>query len=166
MGIRNNVKLFSAGKVISAFGVVKRMALGADLVYSARGMMLALGCIQALRCNANVCPAGVATTDPYLVEGLVPRDKRVRVKNFHEETVKAVGEYLGAMGIARTTDLSPWHVMIRVENDEIKHYGEIYNYLKDGELLNGPSSEAYGRAYEAALAESFLHKDDFKHPHH
>src|SRR5690606_34645678 len=128
-----HVRLISAGKLISAFGIVKRMALGADLCYSGRGMMLAVGCIQALRCNANVCPAGVATTDPYLVEGLVPGDKRIRVKNYHEETVKAVAEYLGAMGVGQTSALRPWHVMHRIGHEEIKHYGEIYSYLEEGE---------------------------------
>ena len=46
----------SSGKVTTGFEMIKLIALGADLVYSARGMLLALGCIQALKCNSNDCP--------------------------------------------------------------------------------------------------------------
>eukprot|EP00903_Cladosiphon_okamuranus_P000732 g730.t1 len=48
-----------------------KLSQGADATYSARAMMLALGCIQALECNKNSCPTGVATQDPELVAGLV-----------------------------------------------------------------------------------------------
>jgi glutamate synthase domain-containing protein 2 len=166
LGIRQHMRIFSAGKLLTAFEIVKRMALGADLCYSARGMMLALGCIQALRCNANVCPAGVATSDPYLVEGLVPGDKRIRVKNYHEETVKAVAECLGAMGVSHTSELRPWNIMHRVGREEVRHYAEIYNFLEEGELLRDQIPEAYGRAFRAAAAESFGHNGEEYIPHH
>ena len=61
--------------------------------------MFSLGCIQALRCNTNQCPVGVATQDPHLVRGLVVEDKRTRVKNFQEETVDGFLELLGAAGL-------------------------------------------------------------------
>jgi glutamate synthase domain-containing protein 2 len=51
------------------FLVVITLALGADVANSARGFMLSLGCIQALKCNTNKCPTGIATTNPYLMEG-------------------------------------------------------------------------------------------------
>ena len=55
-GLRKDIKIISSGKIATGFGIVKRMCLGADMCYSARAMMMALGCIQALRCNANDCP--------------------------------------------------------------------------------------------------------------
>ena len=55
------------------------MCAGADLVVSARGFMLALGCIQALQCNKNTCPTGITTHDPRLQRGLVVYDKAERV---------------------------------------------------------------------------------------
>lgn len=75
-GLRKKVRLMSSGKVTTGFDMIKLMALGADLVYSARGMMLALGCIQALKCNSNQCPTGVATQDKSLMKGLVVTDKK------------------------------------------------------------------------------------------
>jgi glutamate synthase domain-containing protein 2 len=81
-GLRDRVKIISAGKVwdgsfitlshfqvVSGFSLVKQLALGADLCNCARGMMFALGCIQALKCNTNKCPSGVGTQDPELTKG-------------------------------------------------------------------------------------------------
>jgi glutamate synthase domain-containing protein 2 len=62
--VRNQIKLIASGKVLSGFTVVRTLALGADLCNSARAMMFALGCIQALKCNTNKCPTGIATQDP------------------------------------------------------------------------------------------------------
>ena len=47
-GIRDQVKIFSAGKIATGFHVLLQLAWGADACNSARGMMFALGCIQAV----------------------------------------------------------------------------------------------------------------------
>ena len=62
---------------LNGFNIIKNAALGADMVSSARAMMLALGCIQALECNKNICPTGVATQDPSLMKGLDINDKYI-----------------------------------------------------------------------------------------
>ena len=59
--VRDRIRVIATGKVTSGFAMMKRLALGADACSSARGMMFALGCIQALKCNSNHCPVGVAT---------------------------------------------------------------------------------------------------------
>ena len=79
--LRDHIKILSSGKITTGFSMVKRLSLGADICYSARGMMMALGCIQALKCNTNHCPVGVATQDPALMTGLVVTDKKQRVAN-------------------------------------------------------------------------------------
>jgi glutamate synthase domain-containing protein 2 len=85
--LRKKVRVFCSGKVVSGFDVVSRLAIGADGCHAARAMMMALGCIQALRCNTNRCPTGVATQDPSLMAGLVVEDKAVRVANYPRETL-------------------------------------------------------------------------------
>ena len=70
-------------------------------------MMFALGCIQALRCNTNQCPTGVATQDPELVHGLHVGDKATRVARFHRETVKSFFEVLGAAGLQHPRSSNP-----------------------------------------------------------
>ena len=159
-GLRDKVKLFTAGKVTTGFGIIKRLSLGADAIYSARAMMMALGCIQALRCNTNHCPTGVATQDPSLVAGLVVGDKRKRVTNFHHETLASVRSMLEAMGLDGPQSLRPWHVLKRVGPYEIKNYSEIFSYLKQGEMLRTPVPEALRVAFEGSIAESFKHPSE------
>lgn len=142
-GLRDQVKIIAAGKVTTGFQIIKLLSLGADAVYAARSFMLALGCIQALRCNSNDCPAGVATQDPTLVRGLVVSNKRVRVKNFHNETIRSVSEILGAMGITSITQLSRRHIKKRIDPHTIKHYGELYPVVENKDFINNKIPESY-----------------------
>ena len=155
--LRDRIKLGGTGKIFSAFGMVKTMALGADFCYSARAMMLALGCIQALSCNKNNCPTGIATQKKDLMGGLVIADKRKRVATFHRETMVAFAEMIGAMGLESGDKLRPWHVHRRVSISKTQHYGEIFDYLDDGELLGDDLPPDYERAVKAARAEDFCY---------
>ncbi|MCB0362339.1 MAG: FMN-binding glutamate synthase family protein, partial [Bdellovibrionales bacterium] len=155
--LRDRVKIFASGKVTSGFDVIKYLALGADVVNSARAFMLALGCIQALRCNNNTCPTGVATQDPNLVAGLWVPTKRKRVHSYHEQTIASASEILGAMGVRSTRELRPWHVMRRVGPGKVQHYGEIFEYIKQGSLLGEVIPASFERAISMADSKSFNH---------
>ena len=155
--VRERVKVIASGKISSGFEMLKVLALGADGCYSARGMMLALGCIQALKCNSNHCPVGVATQDKSLMAGLVPSDKAARVANFHQETIESLCELLGAVGLSHANELRPWHIMHRISPTETRHYGELYEYLANGALLQSELPASYKRAVEAASADTFQH---------
>ena len=52
------------------------------MVNVGREAMLAIGCIQAQLCHTNHCPTGVATQHPWLVGGLDPTSKSVRLANY------------------------------------------------------------------------------------
>ena len=117
--------------------------------------MIALGCIQARKCNSNVCPVGVTTQNPSLVGGLVPNDKSKRVYNFHRNTVASASEIMGAMGLDKAEDLRPWHLMRRIEAYEIRNFSEIYEYIETGSLLQDSKPESYARACDAARSDSF-----------
>lgn len=125
-GIRDKVKVLATGKIATAFDIIKLLCIGADATYAARSMLLALGCIQALRCNNNKCPTGVATQDPNLVKGLHIPSKRVRVKNFHNETLHTVAHLIGAMGVSDHRELNRSHLYKRIDENHIKTYAEIH----------------------------------------
>ncbi|MDF1797823.1 MAG: FMN-binding glutamate synthase family protein [Planctomycetota bacterium] len=125
-GLRDEIKLIASGRILTAFQMAQRLAMGADLCASARGMMLALGCIQALRCNSNVCPVGVATQDEHLVAGLVVGHKRVRVMNYQHETVHTLMELCAAAGLRCPSELTRFHINRRVSSTETQTYAEIY----------------------------------------
>ena len=82
------------------------LALGADFCNSARAFMFSVGCIQALRCNTNACPTGVATQNKNLQKGLVMEEKSERVYNFHRNTVKAAMEMLAACGLESIDEIT------------------------------------------------------------
>lgn len=126
--LKKKVRVLAAGRIFTAFDIVKVLALGADACYSARGMMLSLGCIQALVCNQNKCPTGIATQDPELSRGLVVEDKCQRVANFHHGTLEAVAEMMCAMGVSSLSDLKRHHIFRRVDYSSVKNYEELYPY--------------------------------------
>ncbi|MEJ0056910.1 MAG: FMN-binding glutamate synthase family protein [Bacteroidota bacterium] len=136
-GIRNEMKIIAAGKVLTGFHILRAMALGADTCNSARAMMMAVGCIQALECNTNKCPTGVATQDVSLMKGLVVEDKKTRVANYHKNTVESFVELLGAAGLDHPDRINRTHVYRRVFMNLVKTYEEIYPTLPDGCLLPG-----------------------------
>ncbi|MEO8589483.1 MAG: FMN-binding glutamate synthase family protein [Flavobacteriales bacterium] len=103
--LRTRLRVIASGKVLTAASLLKMLATGADLCNSARGFMFSLGCIQALRCNTNSCPTGVATQDKALMRGLVVTDKSERVYHFHKNTLKGVMELLAACGKSDLTEI-------------------------------------------------------------
>ncbi len=127
-GCRDRIRLFAAGRIINGFDMIRAIALGADACYSARGMMFALGCIQALRCNQNNCPTGVATHDPQLQSGLIVEGKKIRVANFHNETVHSAVEILQACGKRNFQELERKDINRRGDNNRVLSYEELYPY--------------------------------------
>jgi len=115
-GLRDEIKVIASGKVLTAFSILRMKALGADICNSARAFMFSLGCIQALKCNSNDCPTGVATQDAELAKGLAVTDKSERVYRFHHNTVVAVLELLGTCGLKHTEEIS---IDMFVKGDEM-----------------------------------------------
>ncbi|MCP4873363.1 MAG: FMN-binding glutamate synthase family protein [Proteobacteria bacterium] len=154
-GLRERTKLIAAGKIATAFHITKLLALGADLTNSARSMMFALGCIQALKCNTNHCPVGVATQDKRLMLGLEVGNKGERVASFHGRTVDGVYELLGAAGLTDPRDLRPFHIVRREGPGEVNTYAEIYPRLPEGSLLSGEAPPWVMRLWHLARPDSF-----------
>jgi glutamate synthase domain-containing protein 2 len=133
--LKKKIRVIASCKVITGFDLVKYIAIGADVCNSARGMMFALGCIQALKCNTNECPVGVATQDHQLQKGLVPGDKATRVANYHKETVKSALAMLTASGLESFNDLNRSYIYKRIDNHTAYSLEGIYPYTKTGSLL-------------------------------
>ncbi|MFT0531307.1 FMN-binding glutamate synthase family protein [Castellaniella hirudinis] len=156
IGLREQIRLGASGKVISAFDMAHIMSLGADWCNSARAYMFAIGCIQAQVCHTGRCPTGVTTQDPERQKALVVADKSVRVANYHANTLKALGELLGAAGLRHPADLRPHHIARRLANGEVRVLSALYPDLQKGELLEGKFRNTIFRtAWPMAQAESF-----------
>ncbi len=134
-GLREDIRLIVSGKILSAFHMIRAMALGADGCNSARAMMFALGCIQALRCNNNNCPTGITTQNPALYKGLDVADKTQRVARYHNATLEAFLKMLSAMGLSDPSEIGPRHVFRRGSDLKVISFADLFPFLEPGQLL-------------------------------
>ena len=141
LNLRQHIRIGAAGKVISAFDIVRTLAIGADWCNAARGYMFALGCIQSMNCHTDRCPTGVATQNQDRQKALEPKDKATRVFEFHENTLKALKELLAAAGLQHPDEVGPEHVIRRVSSTEVRSLAMLHRFLKPGELLDGTVPE-------------------------
>ena len=155
IGARHRVKIGVAGKIITAFDIIRAMALGADWCNSARGFMFAVGCIQSQSCHTDRCPTGVATQDPTRQRALVVPDKMERVVNFHRATLHELAELTAAAGLDHPTDFKPIHISRRVSASEVATFADLYPALAENELVSGTSDKRWRRAWDMAHAGSF-----------
>jgi len=154
--LRAKIHIIAAGKIVTAFHMFGTMALGADLCNAARPMMLALGCIQARRCNTNTCPVGIATQDPARYLGIDVKHKARRVADYHRATIRAFLELLAGAALNSPREIRPHQVLRRIDPFTIKRFDEIYPTLEEGALLDRTSIPAGWRSYwDAARADKW-----------
>jgi glutamate synthase domain-containing protein 2 len=87
--IRDNITISGSGKLFTPAHAALAFAVGSDIVETARGVMLSLGCIQSLRCHTNECPTGITTNSKWRMHGIDIPEKSTRVhhylEGFHED---------------------------------------------------------------------------------
>ncbi|MBA3896675.1 MAG: FMN-binding glutamate synthase family protein [Sphingomonadaceae bacterium] len=155
-GLRGQVKVGVAGRLVSAFDIAVVLAIGADWANAARGYMFALGCIQSMNCHTNRCPTGVATQSLSRQRALVVPDKAERVRRFHDRTVAALADMLAAAGLSHPDELRPHHLSHRLSSFETRQFDQVHHFLKDGELLGGGCALPYYRDnWARARTDSF-----------
>jgi len=160
-GLRDQIKLGAAGKIVSAFDIARTLAIGADWCNAARGYMFAIGCIQAQACHTNQCPVGVATQDPLRQRALDPVGKSERVALFHKNTLAALGEMTGAAGLTDPSQFLPRHLMTRQADAQMVTGDEAFQSLEVGALLKKAKSDpgGYHARWARARAEQFAPVD-------
>ena len=136
VGLRDQIKIGCAGKVVTAFDITRMMALGADWCNSARGFMFSLGCLQAQTCHTGHCPTGVTTQDPVRQQALVVPDKATRVYNFHQQTLHALKELIQAAGVNHPAEITAHHIVRRSGDHKVQSLAQlILTQLPDRALL-------------------------------
>ncbi len=125
-GLRERIRVIASGRLVTPGDVAWALCVGADFINSARGFMLALGCIQAMQCNRNTCPTGITTHNPRLQKGLNPPDKAVRVKQYVENMRHSVGVIAHSCGVHEPRQLRRFHARMVTENGQSKPLDEIY----------------------------------------
>ena len=136
LNLRSRIRIGCAGKVVSAFDIVRARALGADWCNAARGFMFALGCLQAQTCHTGHCPTGVTTQDPVRQRALVVPDKMERVWRFHENTLHALKELVQAAGLDHPDQITAWHIVRRVADADVRLLANQVAFIKPGALID------------------------------
>ena len=110
--LRQRIKVIARGKLITPAEVTWALCTGADFINSARGFMLALGCIQSMKCHKNTCPTGITTHNPRLQRGLVVEDKAERVYHYANNMIHEVAILSHSCGVDEPRLLQRKHARI------------------------------------------------------
>lgn len=140
--VRDRFVLFASGKLITPDQVAIALALGADCVNSARGFMMASGCIMALQCHTGKCPSGVATTDPKYQSALVPEEKQWRVMNYILSVRQGLFALAGACGVDSPRRLTREHVVYKNEHGGTVRLSELYPMSPSIHFVDGQARES------------------------
>ena len=153
-GLRDRIRVGASGKVSTGFDIARLLAIGADYTNAARAMMMSIGCIQSQECHLDTCPVGVATQNPRRVRAMDVERGAARCFNYQHETIRSLRTLVASQGLEHPGDLSPEHMMRRIDEIEIRSFGEIYGWLQEGELLADPR-ESWARHWELADPSTF-----------
>lgn len=123
--VRDKVKIFASGKLITPDKIAIALGLGADLVNIARGMMISVGCIMSQQCHMNTCPVGVATTDLKREKALIIDEKKYRVTNYVTSLHQGLFTIAAAVGVKSPTQISKEHIILKNKDGSLQ---SIYDY--------------------------------------
>ncbi len=124
--LRDRIKVIVSGKLITPSSVVWALCAGADFINSARGFMMALGCIQAMQCHKNTCPTGITTHNPRLQRGLVIEDKAERVYHYANNMAHEVAILCHSCGVDEPRKLKRKHARVVREDGFSTSLEEIF----------------------------------------
>ena len=127
----------ASGKIVSAYDILRHIALGADWCNMARPFMFSVGCIQGLACESGNCPTGVATMNPKRYRALDIDDRASRVANFHKNTLHVVKEMIEACGLQHPAELNRRHIVRRVSSSQIMLADQLFPRVPPDTLING-----------------------------
>jgi glutamate synthase domain-containing protein 2 len=129
--LKERIRLVASGKVATSARAAWALALGADFVNTARGFMLALGCIQSLKCHTNQCPTGVTTHVKRLQRGLVVTEKSQRVANYCRAMNAELDMIAHSCGLKHARELRRRHVRIVQTAGKSLPLDVLYPYPRD-----------------------------------
>jgi glutamate synthase domain-containing protein 2 len=127
-GLTERVVFIGSGKLGFPEAAVFAFALGCDMVNVAREALLAIGCIQALRCHTNHCPTGITTQNAWLVRGVDPTLKSARLANYVLTLRKEVLALSRACGLEHPSLITADHLELIGDRFGSTTVTELFDY--------------------------------------
>jgi len=134
-GLKDRIRVIASGKLVNPADAAWALCVGADFINNARGFMMSLGCIQALQCNKNTCPTGIATHNKRLQRGLVPEDKARRVARYSESMRKEIETIAHSCGVPEPRRLRRFHCRIVQDDGRSLPLDQIYPDVPAGQHI-------------------------------
>jgi len=135
-GIAEEVVFIGAGRLGFPDSALHALALGCDMVNVGREAMLAVGCIQALRCHTGRCPTGVATQSRWLMRGLDPELKHARAANYLVALRAELLSLARACGARHPALVDPDRVEIVSQRYRSAPLRDVFGYEPDWPLIS------------------------------
>jgi glutamate synthase domain-containing protein 2 len=140
--LHERVVFVGAGKLGLPDNAVVAFALGCDLVNVGREAMMAIGCIQAQKCHTDRCPTGVATQNAWLVRGLDPTLKSVRLANYVKTLRRDLLKVAEACGVAHPGLIDTDAVEVLDGRTHATPLHEVYGYRPEWGMPSAADREA------------------------
>jgi glutamate synthase (ferredoxin) len=137
-GLHEKIVFVGSGRLGFPEMSLLAFAMGCDMVNVGREAMLAIGCIQAQRCHTGFCPTGVATQNRWLMKGLDPTSKAVRLANYIVTLRKELLHLSYACGVSHPALVTTDVFEILDECFGATNAGACFGYSKE---LGLPSSD-------------------------
>ncbi len=135
-GLAEDVVFIGAGRLGFPDSALFAFALGCDMVSVGREAMLAVGCIQAMRCHTGRCPAGVATQSRWLMRGLDPEVKFHRVANYIAVLRAELLALSRSCGVPHPALVTPDHIEIVADRYSAARVADVFGYAPDWPVLS------------------------------
>ncbi len=98
MGFRNKLSLIAGGNLRDSADFTKCLALGADAVYIGTAALIAMNCQQYRVCYSGMCPTGVATQNPQLMQQLTVEEGTQKLSNFLKISTEEIANIARMVG--------------------------------------------------------------------
>lgn len=140
-GLTDRVVFIASGKLGFPANALMAFAMGADIIHVAREAMMSIGCIQAQVCHTNTCPAGVATQNKWLQNGIDVPLKSERFSNYAKNFRKEVLEITHACGYEHPCQMQMTDVSVSMgDNNQTASLRDNYLYDKSAVPFDGMES--------------------------
>ncbi len=144
-GIAERVVFIGSGKLGFPDAALFAFALGCDLVNVGREALLAIGCIQALRCHTNHCPTGVATQNAWLARGVDPTLKSARLANYILTLRKDLLALSHTCGVTHPSMVSAEHLELVDGRYGSRTVAEVFGYPPGVGMPSAADAESTSR---------------------
>ncbi len=126
--LQDHIVFIGAGKLGFPESALLACGMGCDMIAVAREALLAIGCIQAQKCETGKCPTGVTTHNKWLVRGLDPTDKGARLANYLITLRKEIKRLCHAGGVAHPAMITLDHFEIMNGPFSSRNAREVFGY--------------------------------------